>query len=389
MALLIITLLPTPADASAVLEAVRSDDGTTVARTLQAPLALLPAHGPAQGLELVALVPMTQLSWHTVTLPRGSLGARVRTVLEGLLEDRLLDEPSALHFALEPGAREGVPVRVATCNSHWLSGWMAALEQAGLAVSRIVPELSPSDDPTVAPVLLVSGNAPHATLARVDWHGVTLLPATAANAALAGASAQEPATVLAEPSAAALAEQLFHSPATLQSPAQRALAAAQSPWDLAQFSLLRTRGTRTRKRLNAWSHSLLQAPQWRAARWAVVALVAVNLVGLQAWAWKEKTEQAAKRAAIQSVLVTTFPDVRVVVDAPLQMARALADLQRQSGTAASADLETLLVQYQAAAPGTPAPAAIEFIANELQIKAIDGSTQVVQAAQTTPAERSP
>jgi general secretion pathway protein L len=141
--------------------------------------------------------------------------------------------------------------------------------------------------------------------------------------------------------------------------------------------------------LNAWTHSLLKAPQWRAARWAAVALVAVNLVGLQAWAWREKSDQTAKRAAIQSVLVTTFPEVRVVVDAPLQMARALADLQRQSGTAASADLETLLMQYQAAAPGAPAPAAIEFIAGELQVKTVDGSTQVVQAIQTVPAERRP
>lgn len=385
MALLIFTLPPTPADASVVLEAVRSDDGSTVARTLQAPLALL----PAQGLELVVLVPTAQLSWHTVTLPRGSLGARLRTVLEGLLEDRLLDEPSALHFALEPGAREGTLVRVATCNSDWLSGWMAALEQAGLAVTRIVPELAPSEDLAAAPTLQVMGTAPHATLARVDWHGVTLLPCSAANAALVCAADPNTATLLAEPSAAALAEQLFHRPATLQSPSQRALVAAQSPWDLAQFALLRTRGTRTRKRLNAWTHSLLKAPQWRAARWAAVALVAVNLVGLQAWAWREKSDQAAKRAAIQSVLVTTFPEVRVVVDAPLQMARALADLQRQSGTAASADLETLLVQYQATAPGAPAPAAIEFIAGELQIKTVDGSTQVVQAVQTVPAERRP
>jgi general secretion pathway protein L len=79
----------------------------------------------------------------------------------------------------------------------------------------------------------------------------------------------------------------------------------------------------------------------------------------------------------------------VVVDAPLQMARALADLQRQSGTAASADLETLLVQYQAVATDAPAPAAIEFIAGELQIKTVDGSTQVVQAVQTVPAEHRP
>jgi general secretion pathway protein L len=365
-----------------VLEAVLSEDGSTVTRTLQAPVALL----PAQGLELVALVPMAQLSWQEVTLPHGSQGARLRTVLEGLLEDRLLDEPSALHFAMEPSAREGVRVRVATCNNLWLSGWVAVLEQAGLAVTRIVPELAPSADPTASPAFYVVGSAPGATLARVDWHGVTLLPCSAPNAALVCAADQDAATLVAEPGAAALAEHLFKHPAALQTAAQRALAAAQSPWDLAQLALLRTRGTRTRKRIGTWSQNLLQAPQWRATRWALVALVVVNLIGLQAWVWREKSDQAAKRAAIQSVLVTTFPEVRVVVDAPLQMARALADLQRQSGTAASADLETLLVQYQAATPNTPAPAAIEFIAGELQIKALDGSTQVVHAVQ---AERRP
>ncbi|MEN9467951.1 MAG: hypothetical protein RL081_1952 [Pseudomonadota bacterium] len=105
-------------------------------------------------------------------------------------------------------------------------------------------------------------------------------------------------------------------------------------------------------------------------------------LGLQAWAWKEQSSQASKRAAIQSVLTTTFPDVRVIVDAPLQMARAVADLQRQSGGTSNADLEAMLGQFQAAAPGTPAPSAIEFVAGELVLRGLDSAAPGLADATT-------
>ena len=140
---------------------------------------------------------------------------------------------------------------------------------------------------------------------------------------------------------------------------------------MAQFDLLYNRSTRTRKHLSALVSSFFRAPRWRAARWATVALVVVNLAGLQACAWKERSALAAQRAAIQGTLTATFPDVRVVVDAPVQMARALADLQRRNGAASTADMETMLAQFQAAAPDTPAPAAIEYVAGELRLKGLD------------------
>jgi general secretion pathway protein L len=296
-------------------------------------------------------------------------------VLEGLLEDRVLDEPASLHFALEPNAREGNPVHVATCNKTWLQAWIAALEAAGLPVTRIVPEIAPTASGAGAPAWLVMGSPERPELLRSDADGVTLLPLSPATLTLlaANASAEVAAPLLAEPGVAALAEQAFKRTATLQTRAQRAVAASQANWDLAQFDLLRTRGTRTRKNLNAFTSTLLRAPQWRAARWAALAVVFVNLAGLQAWAWKEQSALVAKRAAIQNTLTSTFPEVRVVVDAPLQMARAVADMQRQSGTASGADLEAMLNQYQAAAPDTPAPAAIEFVAGELQLKGLDSA----------------
>jgi general secretion pathway protein L len=55
------------------------------------------------------------------------------------------------------------------------------------------------------------------------------------------------------------------------------------------------------------------------------------------------------------------------------MARAVADLQRQTGTATGSDLETMLVQFYSMAGALPAPTAIEFVAGELKFKGIDAT----------------
>ena len=372
MTTLIVTLSRALPTATMLCEGVLSDDGRTVSRAVQAPAALLPA---PSGADIVAVVPACRLSWHRLTLPRGALksglfqdgnnAGRLRAVLDGLLEDSVLDETSQLHFAIEPAPRADEPVWVAACDKAWLHAWLALLAQAGRPVSRIVPELAPPSGDASAS-LHVTGAPDQAQLMRTGPEGVTLLPLSVASAALM--AWPEEAEVLAEPGVAALAEHFFNRPARLQTPPERWLAAAQSDWDLAQFDLLYTRGTRTRKHLSAMISLLFRAPRWRAARWASVALVLANLVGLQAWAWKEEAAQAAQRAAIRNLLTATFPDVRVVVDAPVQMARALTDLQRRNGVASSADMETMLGHFQAAAPDAPAPEAIEFIANELRLK---------------------
>ena len=382
MTTLIVTLSRELPTATTLCEGVLSDDGRTILRTVEALAALLPA---ASGAEIVAVVPACRLSWHRLTLPKGALkggvfqegnSGRLRAVLDGLLEDSVLDETSQLHFAIEPQPRTDAPVWIAACDRAWLHAWLAALAQAGRPVARIVPELTPgAGDASGNSLLYVTGTPDHAQLMRTGPDGVALLPLSVATAALI--AWPEEAQVLAEPGVAALAEHFFNRPATLQTAPERWLAATQSDWDLAQFDLRYTRGTRTRKHLSAMVSSLFRAPRWRAARWAAALLVAVNLVGLQAWAWKEQSALAAQRAAIRETLTSTFPEVRVVVDAPLQMARAVADLQRRNGTASSADLETMLAHFQAAAPEMPTPSAIDFIAGELRIKGVDASSAVV------------
>ncbi len=360
--------LPT---ASASCMAVLGDDTGTVIRHVEAPLSLLP---DAAGSEIVAMVPAERLSWHQLELPKGTLdrglfqdggATRLRAVLDGLLEDRLLDETDQLHFALQPQARADAPVWVAACNRAWLQAWMQALEQAGRPVARIVPEVEPNASGTAS--LWAAGTPDQARMLCATSLGVSALPLSPTTVNLL-THGDTPIDAVAEPGVAELAEHLFKTPVRLQTAPQRALAAAQSAWDLAQFEFLRTRQARTRKQLSTLMASLWRAPHWKPARWSAIALVVVNLIGLQAWAWKEQAALGAKRTAIREVLTSTFPDVRVVVDAPVQMARALADLQRQNGAASSLDMETMLGLFGTLALENIAPEAIEFIAGELRLK---------------------
>lgn len=385
MSTLIFKLPPGLPSSAAALAVVQVADGNAPPHALDAPLGVLP---DAPGAERVALVPAQRLSWHRVELPAGTLdkgffhdggSLRLRSVIEGLLEDRVLDDTALLHFAMAPNARTGLPTWVAVCDRAWLKAWLTALENAGRSVTRVVPEFTPPDDATAGLQLSTLGSADAPQLVCAGPMGVTLLPLNAAtlqwllqpvpDAAEAPAAPQW----WAEPGVAQVAEQLAGKPVTLQTEAERAAQAAQSPWDLAQFEFSASRQARSRKRWSSLWDTLLRAPEWRAARWSAMALVVVQVVGLQAWSWKEQSAQTAKRSAIAAVLTSTFPDTKVVVDAPVQMARSVAALQRQSGAATGADLETILNQFGAMAQVNTAPTAIEFIANEVRIAGLDSN----------------
>ena len=389
--LIILLPLDVPAQA-AQFDYVLSTDGRSVAGQSCVPVALLP---PAAGGEVVAVVPVQALSWHQVQLPKGLLARnflsessapRLRAVLEGLLEDRLLDDPALLHFALAPQARDDAPVWVAACDRAWLRNALQALELAGRPVARIVPEFAPGefDDPDESgDALHVTGSADNARLVLKRAGAVTVLPLDAGSAALA--AWPEDAPIVAEPGVAALAETLFKRRVSLQQSGQRWLRAARSGWDLAQFDLVNSGRARTWKRASSLADTFMNAPRWRAARWAAVALVVANLAGLNAWAWKERSALDAKRLAVRQALTTTFPGVKVVIDAPVQMERELALLRQSTGGTSRGDFETLMTSFGALALVSAAPSAIEFVADELRFKGLgvadDKITEAADAVQ--------
>ena len=156
----------------------------------------------------------------------------------------------------------------------------------------------------------------------------------------------------------------------MQQEPQRWLQAAQSDWDLAQFEFSRSGRARAMRKIGtAWA-DLLAAPQWRAARWGAVLLVALNLLGLNAWAWRERAALDDKRVAMRQMLTRTFPQVKVVVDPPVQMGKEVAALRQTTGAVSSRDLEAMLGALSSAPlPSRPA-AAIEYASGELRVRGI-------------------
>ena len=362
-------------------------DGHTALRHATAPASLLPEPTRPGG-EVVAVVPARALSWQKVQLPPGlPVGAgqqtpRLRAALEGLLEDRVLDDAAQLHFALQPGARAGEAAWVAVCDRAWLRENLQALEAAGRRVARVVPEFAPGPTTSGRPELCALGT-PEDACVVLTGHGadpsVAVLPLSPMALALARAGLPPQAAagdeddalvVRAEPAVAALAERALGQRATLHTASQRALEAARGDWDLAQFDLASTGRTRALRQAGSLASALLNAPQWRAARWGAGLLAAAHLVGLNAWAWQERQSLSAKQAAVRSTLTQTFPKVQVVVDAPVQMERELAQLRQAAGSVSPRDLEPLLAAAGSALPDGQQPTAIEYAPGELRLRGI-------------------
>jgi general secretion pathway protein L len=368
MSSLIICLPLTGPATGSEFDYVLVSDEQTLTRQGRVSTALLPTLSKLAD-EIIALAPVQALSWHRVAIPqnvlahgvltRGANRPRLRAVLEGLLEEQLLDEPSHMHFALSPQAASGQPAWVAACDRAWLDQMLGMLEAAQLPVARVVPEFAPPSVTTgvvsktyviqgpVAPQLVVTGQ-----------QGVSVLPLNQVSLELLAVS--ETQTILAEPACAGLAEQVFKRPVSLLSAAQRCLQAAQTDWNLAQLEFERSGQERWRKKFKQSWNQFIKAPEWRAARWSAVMLISIQLLGLNVWAWSERSALAGKREAIRNILLQSFPETQVVLDAPMQMAREVQALQQASGAASSSDLEAMLSALSHATSAQQSLSSIDF-----------------------------
>lgn len=374
MSLLLIALPPSLAGS---YEFATSRDGQDAATHGSAAPALLPPAG--RGVEVVAVVPAAVLSWQRVQLPKG-IGPgspRLRATLSGLLEEQLLDDAENLHFALEAGASGGGAAWVAVCDRAWITSHMQALEAAGRVVNRIVPELSPRTGSLRMHVTGVAERAQILATGDAVPGGVQVLPLGPGALALLPQSRDgdqqgetKPAELFAEPAVAALAEEHLGRQPIIQQMADRLLEASRSSWDLAQFEFSRGGRARAAKRAGALWRDVMHAPAWRPARWGLVLLLLAQLVGLNWWAWETRTDLAERRQRINAALQQTFPQVKVVVDAPVQMSREVAALRQATGAPSARDLEPILSAFALVVPGGASPSAIEFSSGELRARGI-------------------
>ena len=372
--MLIIALPHTTSHAAAGYAHVHSD-GHSVQRSATGAAATLSAHAG----EVVAVVPHSRLAWLRVQLPPASHGTRLQSVLQGLLEDRLLDDPQQLHIVLAPDAettaRLGGETLVAVCDKPWLREALAPLQAAGLTVQRIVPELSPTDKP----VLQVMGEPEHSQSLLCHAHGVTLLPPNTAQWRAFAELSQEDLQIQAEPAMVARVQSTLQRQPMLQTAAQRWVKSCQSAWDLAQGEWAQGRAQRAQRQVLASWQTLLHAPAWKPVRWGMLTLIALQVLGLNALAWQESRALNAQQASLQNILKTTFPSVTLVIDAPLQMQREVDALQQKSGTASSADLEPLLAALAGLLPAGQTPQQLHYANQALRVQgvALDGDAASV------------
>jgi general secretion pathway protein L len=310
---------------------------------------------------VVAVLGDADVSWHRITLPKAP-AARLRAALVGVLEDALLEDAESVHLAVAPQASAGQPTWIAAVDRRWLRNELAVLEKADLFVDRVVPMAWP-DDPPIGHFAEIepNGDESHSTHGiALNWAHADGVASVRLQGGLARALVPNPAPPgtrwSATPGAASAAEQWLGGPVPVMPPGERLLQAARSLWNLRQFDLTqRTRGARA---LRDWLRRFF-SPEWRPVRIGVLVLAAAQIVGLNLWAWHQRSTIDGKRAEMRRLAKEAFPrvsDLDIQRDPALVVARETQTLRTQAGKPGDSDFETLLQAAASAWPGDRPPA---------------------------------
>ncbi len=257
-------------------------------------------------------------------------------------------------------------------------------------MSRVVPEFAPGPTASGAPEYFATGTPEDPQLVVTGQgadQAVVVLPLTPASLDWAAPTARRtrPARCTAPRPAARRARRGGPGRTAAGPPGrdphhrQRALAAARGEWDLAQFDLASSGRTRALRKAGSAASQLARAPQWRAARWALGVIVVTQVAGLNVWAWQERQALAAKEAGVRNALTQTFPQVKAVVDAPVQMERELVQLRQAAGSMGPSDLEPLMAATGAALSPGQIPATLEYGTGELRLRGLDLPPEEIDA----------
>ncbi|WAC73285.1 type II secretion system protein GspL [Roseateles sp. SL47] len=341
----------------------------------RAPLATMPKAD-----RVIALLADAAVSWHTVRLPLALRGPKLRSALSGTLEEQLLDDPERLHLAVMdaskglPGLAEDVdhpetrledgenpPRWVAAVAREPLRAHLDAIQAAGLLLEAVFP-LSWPDGSLGGHV--DQGSDGQARLRAWSPPGIATFPMTSAGVRTwLGDSWWTLAKVSATPVVSAEAERLLGRPVEVLNDTERAWAALRSPINLLQFELTpRQRGWQRLYR----SWQIMQGPEWRPFRWGVIALVVVQVIGLNAMAWQQRRAVDSRRAEQEQLLRQAFPQIRTVRDAPAQMQRETDLARARAGQIGPGDLEDLLAAVaRAMPPGQPPLQGLRYESNRL------------------------
>lgn len=360
---------------------VLSADGLVIESQGRCAAAILP-----KATTVIGVLADTDVSWHRIILPKAP-SARLKAALFGVLEEALLEDTDDVHLALAPAATAGTPTWVAAVSRRWMRAELAALEKADLFVDRMVP-MSWPDDPPIGHFAETAVERRHEGAGRspgiaLNWAHADGVASVRLEGGLARTLVPMPAPPgtrwSATPGAASAAEQWLGSPVPVMPSAERLLQAGRSLWNLRQFELARR--TRSGRALRDSARRLF-SPEWRPVRVGLIALAVVQVLGLNLWAWHQRGAIEARRAALQTLVRTTYPKV-----SPLDVQRnAAAVMQRESqslrtlaGKPGDTDLEPMLQAAASAWPADRPPVdMLRFEPGRLTLAATGWSTQQIE-----------
>jgi general secretion pathway protein L len=277
---------------------------------------------------------------------------RLGSALRYLVEDFALADPEQLHVAAAPGPDRN-SMCLAVIDRQWLRSLLDRLDSARLGAASAYPEsLLPALMPRTWTVVWAGGEG----FVRTGKHEALALDVAEPNAVPTALllALEHARTAGADPQAIVVRSVAQSAPPDLEAwSAALGVPVEEGPawhWASAQprpeFELLQgefaARGT-----AGSWLQRLR-----RPALMAAVLLVLNSMAIALDWGAKVR-ERNALREEMRTVYRDTFGAGAVVVDAPLQMRRALADLRRQAGHIGPGDFLALL---GAAAEILPAPA---------------------------------
>jgi general secretion pathway protein L len=378
--MLVVELPQKPQGSATEYGYVRSSDVENYGPILKS----LAAQLPQDSVALVAVVPSSAMAWHTLTVPPLP-PSRMPAAITSLLEEHLLEDPNDTHMVwTEAGAevaKTGGALVLAVCSKSWLRQALAPLQAQGRVVSRIVPECSPATQGH--PKLWLSGSPEWVSALYCDGRGVMVLPQPPWPNQLAASLSHPDLELLCEPGLAAWAQSHWAREPKLVSPSQRLVLACETDWDLARGEWAQGRKERWSRTFCEFASQWWQTPKWRAARWGMLALLAINLLGLNWLAWQQTLALDSSRQAMVGILTQSFPSVKVVVDPPLQMARELEAAKRAKGSPGPGDLEVMLSRLGQVLPQGTQIHNLQFTPGELQWQANLTSSEWMQSSQAT------
>lgn len=373
MANLLIELAPikhTSDDEVASYSYVLSKDDETLESYGLANLELL-VELSRQAKETVVTVPMSLLSWHKLLLPRGSLRSkrastsnndRLMALLIGSLEDQLLDDPSLLNFAIQPGAKDESQITVCAYDHHWLVKHVELLKNSGIKIDRIIPAIAPE---YLENTTYVQGSIDQPTVCTSrDGVPINFL---INSQSMTWLKPRTDELIISEPVVADYSEKLFSRQIQIKKVPEIRLLALNTKWNLDQFKLSATDGLSVKFLSFKFFNGLLNAKEWQVPRILLSIVIVLNLLGLNFISFQRESELKGLSDQIKNVFTQTFPDIKILVDAPVQMTREVKKLQRLNGIEKDQGFEKMMRVLSYQYPNIQGINKIDFKTGELRL----------------------